>query len=247
MLEQKSNFAINLIELKYRSFYSFISLFTTFLVCFYFKIELFFLISNFFLKFESGFIYTSLLDPILIYLKLAFLFAIIFSLPVLIYMYGFFFIKSFYSFYLHFFIFYSFLVYLLTFFLFLGLSNSVLPELLDFLVSFQRVNVIGSYSLLLQATITQYYVFFFSYLYMFLLLIAVPNVYLLFLFVGFSSKKSFLSDKFRKYLYLAVILLFLMFAPPDFWVQIMMLPFIFFILEIYIYVITFLYVLYFSF
>ena len=158
MLEKKTNFVINLIEFKYRTFYISITLLFTFLVCFYYKIELFFLISNFFLKFEDGFIYTSLLDPILIYLKLAFLFSWIFSIPIVIYIYGFFFIKSFYSFYLYFFVFYLFLMYTLSFFLFIFLSSLVLPIILDFLISFQQVE---SYSLVLQATITQYYSFFF--------------------------------------------------------------------------------------
>lgn len=247
MLEKKTNFSINLIEFKYRTIYIFITLLLTFLICFYYKVELFFLISNFFLRFEEGFIYTSLLDPVLIYLKLAFLFSLIFSLPVVIYVYGFFFIKSFYSFYLSFFIFYMLLMYILSFILFLLLSNLILPILLDFLISFQQLEEFNSYTLTLQATITQYYSFFFSYLYLFILLILIPNIYLSLIFTAIISKKNFLSNQFRKYLYLVVVLIFLLFAPPDFWLQLMILPLIFIILEIYIYIITFLYILYFSF
>ena len=244
MFEKKTNFVINLIELKYRTIYAGLTLLLTFLVCFYYKVELFFLISNFFLEFEEGFIYTSLLDPIVIYLKLAFLFSLIFSVPIIIYIYGFFFIKSFYSFYLYFFIFYVFIIYISSFSLFIFLSSLILPILLDFLISFQEVN---SYSLVLQATITQYYSFFFSYLYLFILLILVPNLYLLLIFFGFVSSENFFSNKFRKYLYLIVILIFLLFAPPDFLIQITILPLLFIILEVYIYIITFLYTLYLAF
>lgn len=216
MLEKKTNFFINLIEFKYRTIYVSLTLLLTFIVCFYYKVELFFLISNFFLQFEEGFIYTSLLDPILIYLKLAFLFSLIFSFPVIIYIYGFFFIKAFYSFYLYFFIFYMLLMYILSFILFILLSNLVLPMLLDFLISFQQISELNIYSLTLQATITQYYSFFFSYLYLFILLILIPNFYLSLIFLGVISKENFLSNKFRKYLYLIVVLIFLLFAPPDF-------------------------------
>tara|TARA_R110002126_G_scaffold284685_1_gene434539 strand:+ start:1570 stop:1953 length:384 start_codon:yes stop_codon:yes gene_type:complete len=127
------------------------------------------------------------------------------------------------------------------------LSNLVLPVLLDFLVSFQELSGFNSYSLTLQATITQYYTFFFSFLYLFILLILIPNLYLSLLFIGVISKDNFLTNKFRKYLYIIVALIFLLFAPPDFWIQILILPLIFIVLEVYIYVITFLYVLYFAF
>lgn len=216
MLEKKTNFFINLIELKYRTIYVGLTLLLTFVVCFCYKVELFFLISNFFLKFEEGFIYTSLLDPILIYIKLAVLFSLIFSIPAVIYIYGFFFIKAFYSFYLYFFIFYLALMYILSFVLFILLSNLVLPILLDFLIGFQQLGELSSYTLTLQATITQYYSFFFTYLYLFIILILIPNFYLSLIFIRVISKKNFLLNKFRKYLYIIVTLIFLLFAPPDF-------------------------------
>lgn len=106
MVIKKLNLFINIIELKYRIIYIFFSLIITFIVCFFFKVELFFLISNFFLEFAEGFIYTSLLDPIIIYFKLSFLFTLILILPIIGYMLGFFFIKSFYSFYVNYFIVY---------------------------------------------------------------------------------------------------------------------------------------------
>ena len=46
----KSNFLINFVELKYRFFYFFLSYILTFVICFEYKIELFFSISESFLK-----------------------------------------------------------------------------------------------------------------------------------------------------------------------------------------------------
>lgn len=216
MLVKKSNFSINLIELKLRTFYVIYSLLISFIVCFYYKIELFFFISNYFLLFEDGFIYTGLLDPLIIYLKLAFLFSFLFNIPILIYIYTFFFFRSLYSFYLSYFFFYLIIIYLISAFLFLLLSKLILPVLLEFLISFQQVDFSSVFDLSLQATITQYYSLFISYILVYIVLILIPNIYLAFIFFGFLSKSSFITHKFRKYIYLLVILLFLLFAPPDF-------------------------------
>ena len=247
MGEKKTNFYINFIELKLRTIYVFYSLIFTFIICFNYKIELFFLISSSFLKFEEGFIYTSLLDPIIIYLKLSFLFTIIITLPFLGYIYGFFFLKAFSNFYLRYFIFYFILIYFTSFFLLISLSKLILPFIFEFLISFQRTEFFGGFNLILQATITQYYTLFFSYLYIFILIIAVPNLYLIFIFLGFINKDNFLSYNFRKYLYLLMTFFFLIFAPPDFLIQLVIFPIIILILEIYIYIITYLYSLYFAF
>lgn len=99
MVVKKTNFSINLKEFKYRSTYFFSSLLLTFFLFFYFRVELFFLISNSFLIYEEGFIYTNLLDPILIYLKLSLLFSFLSIIPYFIYIFSFFFFKSFYNFF----------------------------------------------------------------------------------------------------------------------------------------------------
>ena len=88
---KKLNIIINFLELKYRIIYFVFSFIGTFSTCFYFKVELFYLISNFFLRYENGFIYTGLLDPLLIYIKLTFFSSLIFGVPLIIYFYGFYF------------------------------------------------------------------------------------------------------------------------------------------------------------
>lgn len=244
MLLTKSNFFINFIELKYRTFYFLYSLFVTFIVCFFFKIELFFIISNFFLHYKQGFIYTNLLDPIVIYIKLTILFALLLSYPFFIYIYGFFFLKSFYNFYLYYYFFYFSFVYLIGFYLFFIISKFFLPFLFAFLISFQRVDEFELLELTLQATITQYYQFFFSYLYIYFILVLIPNIFLILTLLNVFSYKHFLQSKFRKYLYLIIGFFFLLVAPPDFFVQLLILPLVILFLEFFIYLISFLYILY---
>lgn len=215
MVKLKSNFLINFIELKLRSGYFIYSLIFSFVICFNYKTALFYLISDYFLKYESGFIYTSLLDPILIYLKLSSLFSIFISLPVFGYIFGFFFLKSLTTSYLLYFIFYFFLIYLASFLLLILLSHLILPILFEFLLSFQHVDLSGGYELVLNATITQYYGLFFNYIYLFCVLILIPNFYLIFIFLGIINRDNFINFKFRKYLYIITLFFYIVFAPPD--------------------------------
>lgn len=243
----KTNLWINFIELKYRLFYFLYSFLLTLLVCFTYRIEIFFLISNFFLEYENGFIYTSLLDPLIIYIKLSLLVTTILVFPVFIYLFGFFFFRSFYSYKLIYSIFYLFSLYFFSFVLFILTSNVILPILFEFLINFQLLNTFDLFELKLQATITQYYNFYFAYIFIYLFIILIPNTFLFLVFVGFLKKDFFLKYIFRKYLYLIVFFLFLIVSPPDFFLQIIILPFLILFLELYIYLITFFFSLYIQF
>ena len=185
------------------------------MICFHYKTALFYIISNFFLRYESGFIYTNLLDPILIYLKLSALASILISLPIVGYILGFFFFKSLYTSYLLYFIFYFILIYFSSLLLLIFLSNLIIPILFEFLLSFQHLDLAGGYELILKATITQYYTLFFNYIYLFCFLVFIPNVYLILIFLKIINKDNFVSFKFRKYLYIITLFCFLIFAPPD--------------------------------
>ncbi len=244
---KKLNIIINFLELKYRIIYFVFSFIGTFSTCFYFKVELFYLISNFFLRYENGFIYTSLFDPLIVYIKLSFLFTLIFIYPIFGYFIIFFFLRSLTQFYLSFYIFYWFLLYFLAFTLFIVFSSLFLPFLLEFLLNFQRLNILEILEISLQATINQYYNFFFSYIYIYSFLILVPNIFLFLIFLNVFPKKLFFEYKFRKYLYFIIFISFLVVAPPDFFVQLLIFPIIVLLLEVFIYLITFLYILYYSF
>lgn len=244
MLHIKSNFMINYIELKYRAIYLLYSAALILWVCFSYRVELFFLISNLFLRYEEGFIYTSLLDPLIIYIKLSFLFLFIIIFPILTYLVGFFVFKSFYTFQTRYLFMYISALYLVSLFLFIFISKVFLPVIIKFLINFQRLDVHSLLELKLQATITQYYSFFFTYLLIYLMLILIPNVFLILVLLNILSNQVFLRHTYRKYLYLIIFTLFLLIAPPDIVLQLILIPFLLFFLEIYIYFITFFYKLY---
>ena len=105
---KKLNFLINLLEIKYRILYYFISFVITFIICFYFKVELFYLISSIFLFYENGFIYTNLIEPFIIYTKLCFFFALFLTFPNFIYFLFYFFLKSLFNYYTFFYFIYIF-------------------------------------------------------------------------------------------------------------------------------------------
>ena len=244
MIARRTNLWINFQELKYRLIYLILSFIFTVLICFIYRVELFFLISNFFLKYEDGFIYTSLLDPLFIYIKVSILSSLFWVFPIFIYFLGFFFFRAFYNYQLVYIIFYLFFTYFISFLFFVFVSKLFLPILFEFLINFQLSAVNDIFQLKLQATITQYYKFYFRYIYIYLLLILIPNIFLVLVILGLVSRNTFLKFTFRKYLYLIVFILFLIVAPPDFVLQLFILPFIVLFLELYIYLITFFFTLY---
>lgn len=244
MSSVKSNFTINYIELKYRIIYLLYAAIFIFCVLFFYRVELFFLISNLFLQYEAGFIYTSLLDPLIVYFKLSFLYLFVIIFPVGTYLIGSFLFKSFCSFQLRYLFIYVFSLYFISLFLFILISKVFLPIILEFLINFQRLDVNALLELKLQATIIQYYSFFFTYLLIYLTLILIPNIFLVLVLFNIISNQTFLKHTYRKYLYLLVFIVFILIAPPDFFLQLFLAPFLVLFLEIYIFYITFFHKLY---
>ena len=240
MIEFKKNInlIINIKELRIRLFYFILSFFLIFFVSFIYRVELFFFISQFLLKYEEGFIYTSLLEPFLIYLKLSILFTFVFSTPFFIYIFGFFFFKGTYTFYTFYYFYFFIFFYLIVICFFIIISFSVLPFILEFLLSFQRIKNFEILQIILQATMNQYFNFFINYFLIYLFIVFAPNLILFLILTGILKKSFFLSFKFRKYLYLIVLISFLIFAPPDFLVQLLLLPIVILILEVFIYLTT---------
>lgn len=243
----KTNFSIHLTEFKYRAFYYLFSFIFTFIICFLFRVQLFFLISHIFLYYKSGFIYTSLLDPLIVYIKLSFFFSFLFTLPFLIYLFIFFFLRSFCNFYTLYYFFYIFCLFFLTILLFVFLLIFIFPFIITFLLDFQRLNTSEVFELVLQATMNQYYNFFFSYVKIYFFLVLIPNVFFFLILINILSKEIYLTFKFRKYMYLLVFICFLIFAPPDFFLQILIFPLLVIILEVFIYFISYLLFLYYLF
>ena len=77
-----------------------------------------------------------------------------------------------------------------------------------------------------------------------LFLFFIPIIIFFLIIFNIIADKFFNNFLFRKYLYLGVFLIFLIIAPPDLFIQIFIVPLIFLILELYIYIITLFYLLY---
>lgn len=246
-MEKKLNFIINLNELKYRVFYYIISIFFMFIICFYYKVELFFLISSVFLEYKCGFIYTGLIEPFIIYLKISILFSILFTLPVYFYNFSFFFFKSIYQYNTIYFILYFCFFYTISIIFYILSYLILFPIFLEFLFTFQRLNSLEILNLVLQATMSQYYYFFINYILYILVIILIPNVYLIIIFFKLITTEYFYNYKFRKYIYICSLFNFFLIAPPDFLIQLIFFPFVIILFEVLIYFISFFTLLYLKF
>jgi Sec-independent protein secretion pathway component TatC len=247
MINQKLNFLINYIELKYRLIYFFVTFSITFIIFFEYRIEFFFFIAESFLILQDRFIYIGLLDPLFIYFKLAFIGSIIWVLPLQFYLFGFFFFRSLYNFYTYYFFILFLSVYNLGLYFYYFFFKFFFVFILKFLLTFQRVsNNITLFPLQLEATITQYYVFFFNLLYIYILLICIPVIFLFVNIFGLIKDDFFSQFLFKKLLYLFVLFIFLVIAPPDFFFQILLFPFILIFLEIQFYLVNIFFFFYWS-
>lgn len=244
MSVKKLNFVINFIELKFRAIYFLISWILTFLICFEYRVELFFSISKFFLRIHGHFIYTGLFDPLLVYLKLSLLFSFFLVFPIFVYLFGFFFFKSFYSRYMYLYLFLINIFYLIAIFFYLILLNFVLVYFFQFLLLFQRNSSTTSFQLYLEATIVQYYFLYINILYIYITIILIPIILLVLTMLKLIKADYFFSFSYRKYIYISISILFLIVAPPDISIQFIIFPLLFLTIEIYLYITTFYYLLY---
>ena len=148
-------------EIRYRFFYVICSFLLTFFACYFYSFELFYLFSRPFLHsdhhqvfFDKGFIFTNLTEAFHTTLKICFIWATLFLLPVIIYQLWCFFTPSWYCFervQARFYVLGATLSTLLGCFTFYFL---VLPELLDFLLNFKVVSPL--FTIQLEARIDSY-------------------------------------------------------------------------------------------
>jgi sec-independent protein translocase protein TatC len=238
-MNKKLSLLINFEELKYRTNYVLLSFLLTFFTCFVFKIELFFIISQFFLNFEDGFIYTNLLDPLIFYIKICFLFSFIISFPIYIYILSFFLFKSIYTFYIFYILSYIFSFYIIGLILFIFCYYKLFPFILNFLLEFQRFEDFNPLKLVLKATIDKYFIFFFGFVFLFFIIFFISNLFLFLMYFNIFNEEFYIKYHYRKYLYLIIIIIFLVVSPPDVLIQLMILPSVCLCIEIIIYFISY--------
>lgn len=243
MLKLISNFYINLIELKYRTFYFFFSFLITFIVYFEYKIELFFSISKSFLFLQPYFIYTGLFDPLLTYFKLSFIFAILTTFPIFVYFYSYFFFKSLITSYIYKIYLVIYFFYFITLVFYYVFFNLFLNYFFNFLILYQRYSSYSVFELRLEATIVQYYSLYLNMLGVYFISVLIPVMFMVFALAGIVSRNFFLTFRYRKYVYLSLIIIFLLLSPPDLTVQLIIFPVLLVIIEVYLYLVTFYYLL----
>lgn len=238
IMNKKLNIFINLIELRFRLFYCFFSFLLLFFISFIYKIELLFFFCESFLLLQSQFIYTGLLDPLIIYIKACILTSIIFVIPVILYVLGFFFFKSINNNQIIFFFSSSIIIYNIIILLCYVLYKVLSFYLLEFLLLFQESKIESLFQLYLQATIVQYYGILLKSFYLYIILALFPLGLLFLSMLKIIPEDYFLGFYYRKYFYLIISLILILFMPPDFFIQIMIIPVVFGILEFYFYLIT---------
>lgn len=236
---KKINFLIHLLEFKYRLLYILVHISFFIIIFVEYKVELFFYISEFFLTLQKQFIYTNILDPIYIYIKLIVTNILLFSLPFILYVFNFYLSKHIHNIYIKIYNIFLLVLFFSNFLFYYIFLNLVVKFIFLFLLSFQRnqENILLQFQL--EATIQQYFSFFLFLILLNIILFFIPLI-LFFIINLSSSANSFLKKfSFRKYIYFLLLLCFIFFAPPDFIVQLSIFPLLLFIVEFYIYLLFF--------
>ena len=73
--------------------------------------------------------------------------------------------------------------------------------------------------------------------------VLIPVMFMVFALAGIVSRNFFLTFRYRKYVYLSLIIIFLLLSPPDLTVQLIIFPVLLVIIEVYLYLVTFYYLL----
>ena len=196
----------------------------SFIIIFYYRIEVLYYFSEFFIK-NYNFIYTHLADAFIVYLKLSFIVSFFFNIPLICYLLGFYILKGYYNIYLKIIFFNLIILNILFFCLILLISKKVIPEFISFFFQF---NIIEPYTISLQAKLDEYFSFFFIVLFCFILLCIIPFV-ICFLFKNLNNVLT------KKLIYGVFFIIFIFIAPPDFLLQLFFIIPFFFILELFYY------------
>ena len=211
-------------DLKIKVFYLIISFIITLLICIYYRIHILFLISRTFLLLKKKFIFTKISTAFWIYLKLSTITSLIFILPLFFYFLGLFLLKGFYIYQNKIWTTVFIIFYITIILTLINFYKYVFPFILTFFLSFE--SNIGPLSLTLEARIDQYINFYIFFIFFILLLFIIPFL-LLVVTLFFKINKNSL----RKYIYIPLLFFFILFAPPDLSIQLLLIPFLFVITE----------------
>lgn len=235
------NFNLNIFELRFRIIYSLVCLLLTFLICFEFKIELFYFISKPFLLFKKEFIYINILGPIFIYLKLSFWFSFLVSFPFLYYNFVSFFFKAFYFTIIKLYTIFVGVSLLINLMLYSIIYIIFIDFFLILLFSFERSDITRMFQLHVETTIHQYFYFFNFIIFIYLIILIIPSIFFIILIKIKKQNYNKINNSFRKYAYFILFLLVLLLSPPDIIIQLLIYFIIILYFELYIYLLLFFY------
>ena len=226
-------------EMRYRLFYLSVSFLVAFCTCYYYSLQLIYLIARPFLQskhyslaFDKGFIFTNLTEALYTTLKVCFIWSFIFFLPFLFYQFWCFFTPSWYLFERKR---YKIFVFSALFLAFLGsfcFYFRVLPTLIDFLLNFKINTVL--FTVELQGRIDSYVKISSGVFLIVQSFFQTPLLFSLLYYLGLID--SVFLSKNRKVLILCILLLSAFVSPPDLYAEFYIFFFFLLIFESFIWI-----------
>lgn len=220
---------IHLKELQIKLFYLLFSWINIFFICFLYKIKLFFYVAKPLILFNKQFIFTDLSSGFWVYFKLSFLISLIFLMPLVIYFVSLFLLKGLFNNQIRIlFILLNLILISLVIVIFI-LFFFFLPQLVNFFIGFETIS--SPLIIQLQARIDKYFNFVFFLLWMTLILLLSPFIFIFYQFFNNAKKLK----PHRGIIYSSFLFFFILLAPPDPLSQLTLLIIYFFLIEIYLF------------
>lgn len=234
---EKTNISIHLLELKYRIIYLIISFILAFIVsCNYFT-EYLYLLSYFILEHDNNFVYSSLTEPIFVFLKVTLFFSLLFTFPYFLYTINSYLSKTKYNTYVTF-INIMLLVYgilLLDFGIIVGWC--IYPTLYAFILEFQKPDHLYTMNTLVFTNVNLYVNFLMKNFVFIIFLMSLPSVFKFLKeqnWLPWGEEVKYAEQKWRKKMYFLTIVCIMALSPPDFMYHFFVLPISIIFLEIYV-------------
>lgn len=205
-------------ELKYRIYYCFYSFFFSFIIFFLFSKELLFLMVNPLLQIKKTdnfnyFIFTNMMDVLILYFKLAFILSISISIVVFLFELWFFLVQGLYNYEKNFLYFLLCFFLVLSYFILFLLYSYIIPIIWFFLTNFELTSSNSLFGVYYEARITDYINFMFFIYFVFCCFLQFPLFMFFFIYLNIINIKLFILS--RKYLFVIFFILAGFFSPPD--------------------------------
>ena len=222
-------------ELKLRFIYILISFIFNCFLFFNFSQELLFILIKPLLAINSDktfnyFIFTHMSDVLLVYIKIAFFFAIFCMIPVIFLQCLFFLIDGLYNYEKNFFIFVFVILFFLIFYISFLLYFYIIPFIWFFFINFELSLSNFLFGVYYEARITDYIGLIFSIFFIFISLFILPILMVFLLYFNILKISFFI--RYRKYFFILFFIFGGVFSPPDIISQVILGLFIIFFYEV---------------